>query len=76
MNYLLSGDFKFDTGCVELKSSDCTMVAIDTRVVENEVADNMYQRSEVEYLICNDPITYADLILIAPKSLSNCSNRI
>ena len=31
--------------------------------VENEVADNMYQRSELDYLIYNDPIAYADLIL-------------
>ena len=29
----------------------------------NEVADNMYQRSELDYLIYNDPIGYADLIL-------------
>ena len=31
--------------------------------VENEVADNMYQRSELDYLIYNDPLAYADLIL-------------
>ena len=39
------------------------MIAIDTIAVENEVADNMYQRSELDYLIYNDPIAYADLIL-------------
>ena len=33
------------------------------RILENEVADNMYQRSELDYLIYNDPIGYADLIL-------------
>ena len=27
------------------------------------VADNMYQRSELDYLIYNDPIAYAELIL-------------
>ena len=37
--------------------------AIDTIAVENEVADNMYQRSELDYLIYNDPVGYADLIL-------------
>ena len=31
--------------------------------VENEAADNMYQRSELDYLIYNDPVAYADLIL-------------
>ena len=39
------------------------MIAIDTIAVENEVADNMYQRSELDYLIYNDPIAYADLVL-------------
>ena len=32
------------------------MIAIDTIAVENEVADNMYQRSELDYLIYNDPV--------------------
>ena len=39
------------------------MIAIDTIAVENEVADNMYQRSELDYLIYNDPVAYAELIL-------------
>ena len=39
------------------------MVYIDTIAVENEVANNMYQRSELDYLIHNDPAAYADLIL-------------
>ena len=63
MKRLLSCEFNFDTICVELKFSDGTMIAIDTIAVENEVADNMYQRSELDYLIYNDPIAYADLIL-------------
>ena len=48
---------------MELKFSDDTMIAIDTIAVENEVADNIYQRAELDYLIYNDPIAYADLIL-------------
>ena len=36
---------------------------LHTIAVENEVADNMYQRSELDYLIYNDPVAYADLIL-------------
>lgn len=39
------------------------MIAIDTIAVENEVVDNMYQRSELDYLIYNDPVAYAELIL-------------
>jgi len=52
-----------DNCCVELKFRDGSMIAMDTIAVENEVADNMYQRSELDYLIYNDPIGYADLIL-------------
>ncbi|MBE6985211.1 MAG: hypothetical protein E7434_06350 [Ruminococcaceae bacterium] len=63
MKRLLSCEFNFDTVCVELKFSDGTMIAIDTIAVENEVADNMYQRSELDYLIYNDPIAYANLML-------------
>ena len=60
---LLSCSFNMDTVCVELKFSDGSMIAIDTIAVENEIADNMYQRSELDYLIYNDPLGYADLIL-------------
>jgi len=52
-----------DNACVELKFFDGSIIAIDTIAVEKEVADNMYQRSELDYLIYNDPVGYADLIL-------------
>ena len=60
---ILSCAFNMDTACVELKFSDGSMIAIDTIAVENWVADNMHQRSELDYLIYNAPLEYADLIL-------------
>ena len=63
MKKLVSCAFTFDTVCVELKFSDGSMIAIDTVAVENEVARNMYERSELDYLIYNAPLEYADLIL-------------
>ena len=60
---LLSCAFNMDTACVELKFDDGSTIAIDTIAVENEVADNMYQRSELDYLIYNDPLAYAELML-------------
>ena len=60
---ILSCAFNMDTACVELKFTDGSMIAIDTIAVENEVANNMYQRSELDYLIYNAPLEYADLIL-------------
>ena len=56
MDRLISCEFNMDNACVELKFLDGSMISIDTIAVENEVADNMYQRY-------NDPIGYADLIL-------------
>ena len=63
MDRLISCEINMDTACVELKFLDGSMIAIDTIAVEKEVADNMYQRSELDYLIYNDPVGYADLIL-------------
>ena len=63
MKNMISCEFNIDTACVELKFLDGSKIAIDTIAVENEVADNMYQRSELDYLIYNDPLAYADLVL-------------
>ena len=63
MKPILSCEFNMDTACVELRFLDGTMLAIDTIAVENEVTANMFERSELDYLIYNDPIGYADLIL-------------
>ena len=60
---ILSCEFNIDTACVELKLADGTMISIDCTAVENEVADNMYQRSELDWLIYNAPLEYADLVL-------------
>lgn len=63
MKRLLSCEFNMDTACVELKFANGSIIAIDTIAVENEVADNIYQRSELDWLIYNDPAAYADLVL-------------
>ena len=63
MKKLVSCAFNMDTVCVELRFSDGSIYAIDTIAVENEVARNMYERSELDYLIYNDPLAYVDLIL-------------
>ena len=63
MNQLLSCEFNMDTNCVELKFADSNMISIDTIAVENEVADNMYERSELDYLIYNNLVAYTNLTL-------------
>ena len=63
MKKLLSCTFNMDSGCVELKFNNGSMIVINYTAVENEVADNMYKRSELDYLIYNDPFAYANLVL-------------
>ena len=63
MSKLLFCEYNMDTACVELKFTDGRMISIDTIAVENEVADNMYQRSELDWLIYNKPLEYAQLVL-------------
>ena len=63
MKTLLSCEFNMDTGCVELRDSDDSMISINCTAVEDEVANSRFQQSELDYLIYNDPVAYADLIL-------------
>ncbi len=63
MKKLLSCKFSMDTDCVELKFADGSMISIDCIAVEDEFAKNMRQRSALDYLVYNDPVGYADLIL-------------
>ena len=56
MDRLISCEFYMDTACVELEFASGSMIAIDTIAVENEVADNMYQRSELDWFLYNKPL--------------------
>ena len=55
--------FNMDTVCVELRFSDGSVVAIDTAAVENEVAETICQCSELDWLVYNRPMEYAQLVL-------------
>lgn len=55
--------FNMDTGCVKLLLRDGRKAFSDCTVVEDELDVTMAQRSELCYLIYNDPLGYADLIL-------------
>lgn len=58
----LSCDFNIDTGCVEVQYADSSMIAINCTKVENEIARNMYEARELDWLICNAPIDYVNLL--------------
>ena len=63
INSIISCEFNIDTACVEVKLTDGSSVSIDCIAVENEYADNMYERSELDYLIYNEPMSYVRLLL-------------
>ena len=52
-----------DTGCVELLLRDGRKISIDCTGAEDVLNVTMAQRAELDYLIYNDPLDYADLIL-------------
>ena len=55
--------FNMDTGCVELLLRDGRKISIDCTGGEDVLNVTMAQRSELNYLVYNDPLGYADLIL-------------
>ena len=55
--------FNMDTGCVELLLRDGRKISIDCTGVEDVLNVTMAQQTELDYLIYNDPLAYAELIL-------------
>ena len=86
MRKIVSCEFNLDTACVELRLDDGTPLSIDCTAVENEAANSMYQRSELDWLIYNDPLAYAELILngapelylkaVTQKTLLDCQENL
>ena len=52
-----------DTGCVELLLRDGRKITNDCTGDDDALDVTMAQRSELDYLIYNDPLGYANLIL-------------
>lgn len=63
MNLIKSCKFNIDTACIEVKLTNGSMVSIDCDTVEDEYAHNMYEVSELDYLIYNEPMSYVRLLL-------------
>ena len=55
--------FNMDTGCVELLLRDGRKISINYTGVEDVLDVTMAQRLELDYLIYNDPLGYANVIL-------------
>lgn len=55
--------FDMDIGCVVAWMVDGRILSIDCTKIEQVEAENMWQRSELDWLIYNDPVAYVELIL-------------
>ena len=60
---LYTAFYDMDTNCVNAWLTDRSIVTIDCQKGEDVFAENMYERSELDYLLFNDPAAYADLVL-------------
>ncbi len=60
---IINAGYDMDSGYVYAEFITGDIVLINCDEVEKSYADNMYERSELDHLIYNDPATYAELIL-------------
>ena len=60
---IIYSEYDMDSGYVYAKFITGDIVLIDCDEVEKTYADNMYEKSELDYLIYNDPTAYVELIL-------------
>ena len=60
---IIDAGYDMDSSYVYAKFITGDIVLIDCDKVEKTYADNMYERSELDYLIYNDPAAYVELIL-------------
>ena len=63
MNNLLSCRYNMDTNRVEVRFEDETVLAIDCIAIEDEYGNTPAQRAELDWLLCNKPLEYAQLVL-------------
>ena len=63
MNNLLSYGYNMDTNRVEARFEDGTPLSIDCIAVEDEYGNTPTQRAELDWLLCNKPLEYAQLML-------------
>ena len=63
MTKLHTCHYNMDTNWVEAQFEDGTTLAIDCIAVEDEYGNTPAQRSELDWLLYNKPLEYAQLVL-------------
>ena len=63
MMKLLFCRYNMDTNRVETRFTDGSAVAIDCIAIEDEYGNTLSQRAELDWLLYNRPLEYAQLVL-------------
>lgn len=63
MSALISCKFNIDTACVELRYADGEVLSIYTPGIEDSFDTTIAMRAEMDWLIYNDPLSYAEMVL-------------
>lgn len=63
MRKLVSCEFNIDTACVELRYADGAVLSIYTPGVEDSFDTTLPMRTEMDWLIYNAPLEYAQMVL-------------
>ena len=63
MTKLLSCRYNMDTNRLEARFEDGTTLAIDCIAVEDEYRNTSTQRAELDWLLYNKPLEYAQMVL-------------
>ena len=63
MRKIISCQFNIATAYVDVEYEDGIVLSIYTLTVEDAVAHTMQQRSELDWLIYNDPLAYVGLVM-------------
>ena len=63
MMNLLSCRYNIDTNRVEARFEDGTVLSLDCIAIEDEYGNTPAQRAELDWLLYNKPLEYAQLVL-------------
>ena len=72
MTKLLFCRYNMDTNRVEARFADGSAVAIDCIAVEDEYGDTPAQRAELDWLLYNKPLEYAQMVLRGEMGSTTC----
>lgn len=72
---LITCEFNMDSGCVELRFDDGTILDIDCTVIEHEYGHTLQQRTELDWLVYNRRLCVHCFSIMCERSISREKTR-